>query len=91
MQLYTMDGRPLQISGGIIYSRFGTPVGRISGDRVYGPDGRYVGTITSGRLIYRSTDSASEGSPFSVADRAGSGSASAARSALRGDEPDIPG
>lgn len=53
-------------------------------------DGRYVGTITGDRLVFRSTDSASVGSPFSAANRAGSARANRAGSAVSGDEPDIP-
>lgn len=90
MSLYTKDGRPLQESGDYIYSGSGIPVGKRRGDKVFGPDGRYVGTITGGRLVHRSTDSASIGSPFSVANRAGSARAHAAGSATWGDEPEIP-
>jgi hypothetical protein len=73
-----------------VYSRSGKVVGRISGDKVFGPDGRYVGTIDSGRLVYRSTDSASMGSAFAAADHAGSAGANSAGSAMWGDEPNIP-
>ena len=90
MELYTKNGRPLQVSGETVYSRSGMVVGRIKGKKVYGTDGHYVGTIASGRLIYRSTDSAGVGSSFSVANRAGSAKANRAGSALWGDEPDIP-
>jgi hypothetical protein len=72
MSLYTKNGRPLQTSGDIVYNRSGTVVGRISGSKVYGTNGRYVGTIDGDRLVYRSTDSASIGSPFSAAGLAGS-------------------
>jgi hypothetical protein len=74
----------------MIYSRSGKVVGRIDGEKVYGPDGRYVGTITSDRLVYRSTDSASVRSASSVANRAGSAQANVAGSGMWGDEPDIP-
>ena len=90
MSLYTKDGRPLQVSGGVVYSGSGSVVGRINGDKVFGPNGRYVGTISGDRLIYRSTDSAGIGSPFSVANSAGSGQAHAAGSGAWGDEPKIP-
>lgn len=90
MALYTKNGRPLQVSGDTVFSRSGRVVGRIRNEKVYGPNGRYVGTITGGRLVYRSTDSATIGSPFSAANRAGSGMANAAGSGLWGDEPDIP-
>jgi hypothetical protein len=88
--LYTKNGRPLQVSGDTVYSKSGKVVGRIRGEKIYGSDGRYVGTIASGRLVYRSTDSAGVSSPFALANRAGSGQANAAGSALWGDEPDIP-
>jgi hypothetical protein len=90
MDLYTKDGRPLQVSGETVYSRSGQPVGRIKGSKVFGTDGRYVGTIVGERLVYRSTDSASIGSPFAAAHRAGSARANRAGSAIWGDEPDIP-
>ena len=90
MDLYTKDGRPLQVSGSTVYSRSGVVVGRIKGEKVYGPDGQYVGTIVGDRLVYRSTHSASVSSPFSAASRAGSGRADRAGSAIWGDEPDIP-
>lgn len=90
MGLYTKNGKPLQLSGDKIYSASGVPVGRIKGSKAFGPDGRYVGTITGDRLVYRSTDSASIGSPFSVAHRAGSGLANRAASGVWGEEPNIP-
>jgi 4-fold beta flower protein len=90
MGLYTKNGRPLQVSGGTVYSRSGKVVGRIRGDKVYGTNGRYIGTITGDRLVHRSTDSASVGSVFSTANYAGSATASSAGSAIWGDEPDIP-
>lgn len=54
MDLYTKEGRPLQVSGDIVYSSSGVPVGRIRNGKVYGTDGRYVGTIAGDRLSYRS-------------------------------------
>jgi hypothetical protein len=90
MDLYTKDGRPLQVSGETVYSRSGQPVGRIRGSKVFGTDGRYVGTIVGDRLVYRSTDSAAIGSPFAAANRAGTARANRAGSAIWGDEPNIP-
>jgi len=90
MSLYTKNGRPLQVSGDIVYSRSGKVIGRIKGDKVYGTDGHYVGTITGDRLVYRSTDSAGISSPFAAANHAGSAQANSAGSAIWGDEPDIP-
>ncbi len=92
MSLYTKNGRPLQESGCYVFSSSGIVIGQRRGDKVFGPDGRYVGTITEDRLVYRSADSASIGSPFSTANCSGYAAAHAARSAtLLGDEPRIPG
>ena len=90
MDLYTKNGRPLQVSGNTVYSHSGQVVGRIKGEKVYGTDGRYVGTIVGDRLVYRSTHSAGISSPFSAANRAGSARVNRAGSAIWGDEPDIP-
>jgi len=90
MDLYTKNGQPLQVSGNTVYSRSGTVIGRINGEKVYGPDGRYVGTIVDDRLVYRSTDGASISSPFSAANRAGTARANRAGLAIWGDEPDLP-
>ena len=59
-----------QVFSAMVYSRSGKVVGRIRGKKVYGTDGLYVGTITGGRLVHRSTESAGVGSSFSVAHRA---------------------
>lgn len=89
MELYTKNGHPLQVSGETVYSASGSVVGRIRAGKVFGPDGRYVGTVVGDRLIYRSPDSPSISSAFSVANRAGCGKAHREGSALWGDEPDI--
>jgi hypothetical protein len=88
--LYTKNGRPLTRSGDNLYSRSGTHVARLKGNKAYGPDGRYVGTLSGNRLVYRSTDSAAISSPFARSNRAGSAAASAVGSAIYGDEPPIP-
>lgn len=90
MQLYTKNGRPLQVSSDKVYSGSGLIVGKIRNDRVFDTRGQYVGTIVGNRLVYRSTHSASIGSPFSASNRSGIGRAHAAGSAVWGDEPDIP-
>jgi len=82
MDLYTKNGKPLQVSGNTVYSRSGKVVGRIKNDKVYGPDGRYVGTIVNDRLVYRSTQSATISTPFSAANKAGSARANRAGSAM---------
>ena len=90
MNLYTKNGRPLQVAGDKVYSGSGQIVGRIKEDGVFETDGRYVGTIVNDRLVYRSTHSARIGSPFAAANRAGTGRAHHAGSGLWGDEPNIP-
>lgn len=90
MSLYTKYGRPLQESSDYIFSASGVPIGRRRGDKVFGPNGRYVGTIVGNRLVYRSTDTARIGSPFNVANRAPVARARAATSAIWGDEPQVP-
>jgi hypothetical protein len=90
MDLYTKNGRPLQVSGVTVYNRSGAVVGRIKGKRLFGSDGHYVGTIVNDRLVYRTTDSAGIGSPFAAANRAGSARANRAASAVWGEEPNTP-
>ena len=90
MDLYTKNGNPLQVQGDKVYSRSGKIVGRIKDETVFGPDGRYVGTIVNDHLVYRFTHSASIGPSFAAVNRAGSARANRAGSAIWGDEPDIP-
>lgn len=88
--IYTKDGRPLSRSGDDLFSRSGEHVARLRRDKAFDSNGRYVGTLVSNRLIYRSTQSAAVGPPFAKRSRAGTASANAAGSALWGDEPPIP-
>lgn len=90
MELYTKKGKPLQVSGDMIYSKSGKVVGRINGKKVFGTDGRYVGTIASDRLVYRTIDRASISSPFTAANRVGTATAKRVSSAIWGEEPNIP-
>ena len=90
MDLYTKNGVPLQVSASIVYSKSGVAFGKIQGNKVFGTDGRYVGTIVNDRLVYRSNDSASIGSPFSVANKVGCARANRAGAAIMGEEPHIP-
>lgn len=90
MDLYTKNGRPLQVSGNIVYSKSGKVVGRIQGEKVFGTNGRYIGTIVNDRLVYRSTQSATISSSFTAANRAGTARANRVGSAIWGEEPDIP-
>lgn len=88
--LYTKNGRPVQVFGSNVYSRSGTYLGRISGEKVYDPSGRYAGTIAGDRVVYRSTDSASISGPSVSAPHVASAAAHAAGSAIWGDEPNFP-
>jgi hypothetical protein len=88
--LHTQEGRPLKRSGDRLFARSGIEVARLKGDKAFGPDGRYVGTIVGNRLVYRSTHSARIGSSFSPSQRAGTASANRVGSATMGDEPPIP-
>ncbi|AEV98130.1 hypothetical protein A4D02_33615 [Niastella koreensis] len=90
MGLYTKNGRPLQVVNDKIYSKSGKIVGRIKGKNVYGTDGAYVGTIVSERLLYRSTYSGRRSSSFTAGNRMGTSKANRVKSALWGDEPNIP-
>lgn len=90
MDLYTKNGRPLQVSGNIVYSKSGKVVGRIQGEKVFGTNGRYVGTIVNDRLVYRSTQSATISSSFTSANRAGTARANRVGTAIWGEEPNIP-
>jgi len=90
MNLYTKNGRPLQVSGEIVYSKSGKVIGRIKGKKVYGTNGRYVGTIAGDRLVSRSTDSSTVISSFTASNRSGIAKANRASAAIWGDEPDIP-
>lgn len=90
MDLYTKNGRPLQVSGNIVYSKSGKVVGRIQGEKVFGTNGRYVGTIVNDRLVYRSAQSATVSSSFTSANRAGTARANRVGTAIWGEEPDIP-
>lgn len=88
--LYTKNGRPLRLDGDRLFARSGRQVGKVRSGKVFGPDGRYVGTIIGDRVIYRSTQSASIGSSFAPSVRSPSGYANHAGSGRWGDEPPIP-
>ena len=88
--MHTKNGRPLQVSGSTFYSESGQVIGRVREDKLFGQDGRYVGTVVGDRLVYRSADSARIAPAFSAAKRAARALTNRARSAVRGDEPVIP-
>ena len=88
-EMHTKDGKPLMVSGDKLFGPSGRQIARIVGRKAFGPDGRYVGTVIGGRLIYRSTDSASISSPFAPSIRAPLARANRASTAQWGDEPPI--
>lgn len=90
MDLYTTNGKPLQVLDATVYSRSGKVVGRIKGGKVFGIDRRYFGSIGGDRLVYRSAQNAATSSPFAAANRARFVRAQRAASAMWGNEPDIP-
>jgi hypothetical protein len=85
--LYTKSGIPISESGGDLFDASGRQVGRLRGDKVYGPDGKYVATLDGGRLVYRSTDRATISSPFAPRQVAGFAVASVVGVAIWGDGP----
>ena len=90
MDLYTKNGRPLQVVNDKVYSKSGIIVGQIKGEKVYGTNGRYVGTIIGDRLVYRSTHSTTISAPFSAANRMGIVKINRVGCTILGDEPNIP-
>lgn len=65
-------------------------MGRIKGDYVFDPSGRYAGTIVGERIVYRSTHSSRIASPSVSANRGGSGAGKRGGSGMWGDEPPFP-
>ncbi len=55
---YTKNGVPLVVRGDGVYNDGGHNFGYLRGDKVYGLDGRYRGTVVGDRLVYRSMQSA---------------------------------
>lgn len=87
--LYTKNGIPLRLQGTAVFNPAGQNFGYVQGDKVYDLSGRYRGTVVSGRLIYRSTDSATIGSARAATAGSASATAPHAASAAWGDEPNI--
>ena len=89
MNLYTKNGRPLQVRGDAVYSRSGVYLGRISNGKVYDPSGKYAGTIAGDRVVYRTTDSATISTPSSSINTIGSATINTVGAAILGDEPNF--
>ena len=49
MELYTKNGKPLQVSSNTVYRRKGKVISMIKGQKVFGTDGCYIGTIVTGQ------------------------------------------
>ncbi|MBS1165742.1 MAG: hypothetical protein H6R00_1767 [Proteobacteria bacterium] len=90
MGLYTKNGLPLLEDESYIFTSSGLAVGQLRGDKVFSPEGHYVGTIVDDRLVYREADSRCIGAPFSISNRVGHAAAHAATATTLGDEPRIP-
>ena len=88
--MHTKNGKPLQVTGSTMYTGSGQVVGRLRDGKVFGKDGRYVGSVVDERLVYRASDSARIAPAFAAASCSGRAMASLPRSAVRGDEPAIP-
>lgn len=87
MDLYTKNGRPLQLSGDQLFAQSGAYLGRLRNERVYDPSGRYAGTLVGNRIVYRATDSATISSPSIATPRIPTARINAIPSAMLGDEP----
>jgi hypothetical protein len=85
--LFTRDGKALALIDDDVFDRAGAHVARRSGTHLYGPDGRYVGTIIGDRVVYRSIDDITVHAPFARRRHVGSARADRPRAALRGEEP----
>jgi hypothetical protein len=85
--LYTKKGRPLTVSGVDIFDTSGMQVGRRRGAMIFGPDGRYAGTIVGDTVVYRWAYRGYRGMPFVQQQRAASSEANRLGSTISGGEP----
>ena len=88
--IYTKKGRPLRRTGDDLFSKSGEHVARIKRRKAYNTQGKYVGTLTGDRLIYRSTDAATMSSPFARKASVGFATVNRVGTALWGEEAPIP-
>ena len=87
--LYTKNGVPISQSGRDLFDASGRQVARMQGNKAYGPDGRYIATLTGRRLVYRSSDSIPSTSSFAPRQVVGFSVAGVTGVAVIGDEPDF--
>ena len=59
--MYTRSGLLLQLLGTHLHSQSGRYLGHVDDGKVFGPDGRYSGTVVGDRVVYRTVDSAATG------------------------------
>jgi len=89
--LYTKKGRRLTVSlgGDVFDARSGRRMGRRRGDRIYGPNGQYAGTIFGRTVVYRRPDSVGRRGSLVPTQRLGSRSVIAKRMGrvIPGEEP----
>jgi hypothetical protein len=85
--LYTRSGRLLQRWGNHLHSRSGRYLGQVDNGKVFGPDGRYCGTIVGDRVVYRTIDSAATRAASAVETCPASPHANRMGSAIWGIEP----
>lgn len=85
--LYTRSGRLLQRNGDHLYSRSGTYLGRLRNGKVFDPDGRYCGTVSGDRVVYRTIDSAARAEASTAARCPATTKANRAGTSLWGVEP----
>jgi hypothetical protein len=65
--IYSWGGKPFSREGDLLYRRDGRNVGRLEGNNVWAPDGRYLGEIMSGMLIRKRGRASYRSSAFAPA------------------------
>jgi hypothetical protein len=88
--MHTKNGRPLQVIGNVLYNGAGHVLGRVREDKLYSPEGAYVGTVVGDRLVYRAADSYKVAPAFTAAKCKARALSERGRSKVRGDEPTLP-
>ncbi|QEL18289.1 hypothetical protein [Limnoglobus roseus] len=90
MSLYTKAGRPLQVVGDAVFTAPGKYVGQRVETKVFGPNGRYVGTVVGNRLVFRLIESAHIGPSSSVEPIPAQTIPDVTAAIMWGDEPSLP-
>jgi hypothetical protein len=87
--LYSKNGVPISQSGRELFDARGRQVAQVQGDKAYGPDAKYIATLTGGRLVHRSSDGPSRIASITPRQVAGFSVSSVVGVAIYGDEPDF--